>query len=362
MSHSMHWLLGLTCTGQNIRRDMCWLLVVTRLGGLWDETCYVLVVGGNNYGRQAGGVVTTAYAPDTAIDFLLLRHQPRYDFYTHLFNALQGASSALLSNAVLCVWHSKRHWRSRVHLRVDCALGYRGACRTFVCVFLRVNLCDGEFQMKTGLEHPSDERIRRCFRKAWVIQSRTQHWVAYYFGLCHCVAQRSPNQRLCNRKVSFVSCGIWVICRARVQILNNSQTHIDYIDKIEIADNTTAHLDCHVTHLLRSNETTCVVSSNHRACGTNVDFQIFKSGLFTHQLICCSSVCCGGFLRTSMSCALYPRFIRETTCIDILQIHSLIGHRLVFCVRHMWNWSARRSTGNTAHCSICINHVVTMWG
>eukprot|EP00041_Stephanoeca_diplocostata_P024159 m.605106 g.605106 ORF g.605106 m.605106 type:complete len:933 (-) comp22463_c5_seq2:159-2957(-) len=67
-------------------------------GGAWHN--FYMLTGGNNYGRQAGGVVTTAYAPDTVIDFLLLRHQPRYDFYTHMFNALQDASDALLSNEV----------------------------------------------------------------------------------------------------------------------------------------------------------------------------------------------------------------------------------------------------------------------
>jgi hypothetical protein len=40
-----------------------------------------MLTGGNNYAKQSGGNVVTAYAPDTAIDFLLLRHQPRFDYY-----------------------------------------------------------------------------------------------------------------------------------------------------------------------------------------------------------------------------------------------------------------------------------------
>lgn len=32
--------------------------------------------------------VATAYAPDTVIDYLLLRHQPRYDFYQKFFRTI----------------------------------------------------------------------------------------------------------------------------------------------------------------------------------------------------------------------------------------------------------------------------------
>mgnify|MGYP007125893614 CR=1 FL=1 len=52
------------------------------------------VTGGNNYGRQSGGQVVTAYAPDTAIDYLLLRHEPRFSHYGALFRALADASVA----------------------------------------------------------------------------------------------------------------------------------------------------------------------------------------------------------------------------------------------------------------------------
>ena len=30
--------------------------------------------------KQSGGEVVTAYAPDTVIDYLLLRHQPRFAY------------------------------------------------------------------------------------------------------------------------------------------------------------------------------------------------------------------------------------------------------------------------------------------
>jgi hypothetical protein len=41
---------------------------------------------------QAGGDVVTAYAPDTAVDFLLLRHQPRFDYYANFFRVLAAVS------------------------------------------------------------------------------------------------------------------------------------------------------------------------------------------------------------------------------------------------------------------------------
>ena len=61
-------------------------------GGSWHN--FYMLTGGNNYAKQAGGEVVTAYAPDTAIDFLLLRHQPRFDYYARFFKTL-GAPSPI---------------------------------------------------------------------------------------------------------------------------------------------------------------------------------------------------------------------------------------------------------------------------
>lgn len=46
------------------------------------------------------GEVTTAYAPDTAIDYMLLRHQPRYDYYSAFYQTLANVSSELLAYPV----------------------------------------------------------------------------------------------------------------------------------------------------------------------------------------------------------------------------------------------------------------------
>ena len=65
-------------------------------GGSWHN--FYMLTGGNNYGRQAGGDVVTAYAPDTAIDFLLLRHFPRFAHYGDFFRALRKHERQLLES------------------------------------------------------------------------------------------------------------------------------------------------------------------------------------------------------------------------------------------------------------------------
>lgn len=53
-------------------------------GGSWHS--FYMFTGGNNYGRQAGGDVITAYAPDTVLSNYLLRHR----------------GERLISSALLC--------------------------------------------------------------------------------------------------------------------------------------------------------------------------------------------------------------------------------------------------------------------
>ena len=67
-------------------------------GGSWHN--FYMLTGGNNYGRQSGGQVVTAYAPDTAIDYLLLRHEPRFSHYGALFRTLANVSSELLRHPI----------------------------------------------------------------------------------------------------------------------------------------------------------------------------------------------------------------------------------------------------------------------
>ena len=67
-------------------------------GGSWHN--FYMLTGGNNYGKQSGGEVVTAYAPDTVIDYLLLRHAPRFDYYSRFFHVLANISDALLHNPI----------------------------------------------------------------------------------------------------------------------------------------------------------------------------------------------------------------------------------------------------------------------
>ena len=68
-------------------------------GGSWHN--FYMLTGGNNYGKLSGGEVVTAYAPDTVIDFLLLRHQPRFDYYARFFHAVANVSTELLKSSVI---------------------------------------------------------------------------------------------------------------------------------------------------------------------------------------------------------------------------------------------------------------------
>jgi len=67
-------------------------------GGAWHN--FYMLTGGNNYGRQAGGISVTGYAPDVAIDYLLLRHEPRFSHYRALFRTLANYSNDLLSHPI----------------------------------------------------------------------------------------------------------------------------------------------------------------------------------------------------------------------------------------------------------------------
>lgn len=67
-------------------------------GGSWHN--FYMLTGGNNYAKQSGGDVVTAYAPDTAIDFLLLRHEPRFSYYGGFFRVLAAVSDQLLGHAI----------------------------------------------------------------------------------------------------------------------------------------------------------------------------------------------------------------------------------------------------------------------
>lgn len=55
------------------------------------------LTGGSNFAYSAADAVTTAYAPDTAIDFLLLRHEPKFSTVANFQKALLSVADELLS-------------------------------------------------------------------------------------------------------------------------------------------------------------------------------------------------------------------------------------------------------------------------
>lgn len=60
---------------------------------------FYMLTGGNNYERRAGRDATTAYAADTAIDNLLLRHEPRFSSLRHFFAVVRSVEEELLKHA-----------------------------------------------------------------------------------------------------------------------------------------------------------------------------------------------------------------------------------------------------------------------
>ena len=67
-------------------------------GGAYHN--FYMLTGGNNYGLRAGRDATTAYAPDTAIDNLLLRHEPRFSTLQAFFAVVRSIESELLNQSV----------------------------------------------------------------------------------------------------------------------------------------------------------------------------------------------------------------------------------------------------------------------
>jgi hypothetical protein len=61
---------------------------------------FYMLTGGNNYGLRAGRDATTAYAPDTVIDNLLLRHEPHFSIYKDFFTIMKSAEDELLKHPV----------------------------------------------------------------------------------------------------------------------------------------------------------------------------------------------------------------------------------------------------------------------
>ena len=58
---------------------------------------FYMLTGGSNFAYSAADAVTTAYAPDTAIDFLLLRHEPKFSTFAAFQASLLSVADEILS-------------------------------------------------------------------------------------------------------------------------------------------------------------------------------------------------------------------------------------------------------------------------
>ena len=57
-----------------------------------------MLTGGSNWAYSAAEAVTTAYAPDTAIDYLLLRHEPKFSTVAAFQAAMLSVAAELLAH------------------------------------------------------------------------------------------------------------------------------------------------------------------------------------------------------------------------------------------------------------------------
>ena len=85
--------------GQRVRRtsDILYGFARATAYGLTHHNFYMLT-GGSNWGYIAAEGVTTAYAPDTAIDYLLLRHEPKFSTIRGFHIALTSVADDLLNS------------------------------------------------------------------------------------------------------------------------------------------------------------------------------------------------------------------------------------------------------------------------
>jgi hypothetical protein len=86
--------------GQKIRRTSDILYGVARAYSLgFTHHNFYMLTGGSNFAYEAAYGVTTAYAPDTAIDWLLLRHEPKFSTVRAFNLAIAGVAAELLGSA-----------------------------------------------------------------------------------------------------------------------------------------------------------------------------------------------------------------------------------------------------------------------
>ena len=86
--------------GQRVRHTSDMLYGFARwvaLGGAAHN--YYILTGGTNWNLTSSENVVSAYAPDAAIDWLLLRHQPKFNAYATWLHVLANISADLLGNA-----------------------------------------------------------------------------------------------------------------------------------------------------------------------------------------------------------------------------------------------------------------------
>jgi hypothetical protein len=102
--------------GQRVRTSSDILYGMARFlsyGGSYHN--FYMLTGGSNFGYSAADGVTTAYAPDTAIDSLLLRHEPKFSVFKAFFAGLRSVAATLLAHPAATPTPLGKHCESAVY-------------------------------------------------------------------------------------------------------------------------------------------------------------------------------------------------------------------------------------------------------
>ena len=67
------------------------------MGGTYHN--FYMFYGGNNFGRNAGGIVTTAYAPDAAVNSFGMANNPKYSHLAKMFGILNDYADCIVNVA-----------------------------------------------------------------------------------------------------------------------------------------------------------------------------------------------------------------------------------------------------------------------
>jgi len=185
-----------------------------------------MLTGGNNYVLKAGGEVVTAFAPDTVIDNLLLRHEPRFSFYQKFFLAMQGFANDLMShpiaraiplNGTTVHDHPQRsRYNDPVELSLTSCYQYPEPHQTWT----QKSNADGSFSLSPAsnpsmcvttsvLAHPTLANCDGQDDQSWTVNTTTHQIISKKMEPCRMPANKGKKCHLCFDNSGGSSMDLW---------------------------------------------------------------------------------------------------------------------------------------------------------